>query len=107
MYDKAVDNYWLELNVNQQQSVVENIKKLTGKSHNKKIEFCKKTTAPTLRDIKMGLDDMAIFLKENPKEQVCYKAWSYIITLMMQNLKTERELKAPRKSPSLLKRWTN
>lgn len=89
MYDKAVDNYWLELNVNQQQSVVEKIKKLTGKSHNKKIEFCKKTTAPTLRDIKMGLDDMAIFLRENPKEQVCYKAWSYIITLMMQNLKTE------------------
>ena len=32
---------------------------------------------------------MAIFLRENPKEQVCYKAWSYIITLMMQNLKTE------------------
>lgn len=89
MYDKAVDNYWLELNVNQQQSVVEKIKKLTGKSHNKKIEFCKKTTAPTLRDVKMGLDDMAIFLRENSKEQVCYKAWSYIITLMMQNLKTE------------------
>lgn len=89
MYDKAVDNYWLELNVNQQQSVVEKIKKLTGKSHNKKIEFCKKTTAPTLRDIKMGLDDMAIFLRENSKEQACYKAWSYIITLMMQNLKTE------------------
>ena len=89
MYDKAVDNYWLELNNNQKQSVVEKIKKLTGKSHNEKIEFCKKTTAPTLRDIKMGFDDMAIFLKDNPKEQDCYKAWSYIITLMMQNLKTK------------------
>lgn len=89
MYNEAIDNYWQELNNSQKLSVVEKIKKLTGKSHNEKIDFCKKTTAPTLRDIKMGLDNIARFLNDNPKELDCHKAWSYIITLMIQNLKTE------------------
>ncbi len=89
LYDDAVDNYWRELNRSQKSSVVENIKKLTGKSHNEKISFCMKTSAPTLRDIKIELDNMARFLSDNPKEQDCHKAWSYVIGLMMKNLKTE------------------
>jgi hypothetical protein len=89
MYDDAVDNYWQELNINSKPSVVESIKKLTGKSHKQKIDFCIKTTAPTLRDLKVGLDSIAKFLNDNPKEQDCYKAWNYIITLMMQNLKSK------------------
>ena len=88
MYDDAVDNYWQELNNNQSLSVVEKIKGLKGKSHNRKIEFCMETTAPTFRDIKMELDSMARFLDDNPKEQDCHKTWSYITNLMMQNLKT-------------------
>ena len=89
MYDNAVDNYWQELNINPKSSVVENIKKLSGKSHKQKIGFCMKTTAPSLRDLKVELDNIAKFLNDNPKEQECYKAWNYIITLMMQNLKSK------------------
>lgn len=89
MYDDAVNNYWLELNKNQKKSIIDEIKSLKNYSHNKKIDFCITTVAPSFRDIKITLDEIVKMLSENLNEQGCIKSWEYIISLMIQNLKTK------------------
>lgn len=89
MYDEAVNNYWLLLNNKQDSSIVAKIKNLYSYSHNKKTRFCVYTTAPSFRDMKVALNGIVNLLNENLSEQGCTKAWAYIISLMMQNLKIE------------------
>lgn len=91
LYDEAVENYWLEADKNLRTDCVDAIKRLKDNCHNKKVDFCIKTVAPTLRDIKVALNDMVAFLKEKIDEQAQTRAWELLIALMLQNLKARKE----------------
>lgn len=87
LYDNAIDNYWLELNRTANKSIIEKIKGLNSFSQNKKIGFCIATVAPSIRDVKIALNDILTLIDKNEAEQgCCTKSWEYVISLMIQNI---------------------
>lgn len=86
MYDQAVENYWSELNITGNQSIVKAIARLKDLSHNIKISLCARCVNPSVRDFKIALADTSDAIKKDSTELSKSKAWQFVLNMMLTKL---------------------
>lgn len=89
-YELAVENYWIELNLNQEKSVISQIAQLKDHSQNAKVRICVKCANPTVRNLKIAIDDTLIALEQNKLELATSGAWQFVLNFMLQNIQAKK-----------------
>ena len=89
-YDLAVENYWIELNLHQEKSIISQIAQLKDHSQNVKVRICVMCANPTVRNLKLAIDDTLIALEQNRLEHATLGAWQFVLNYILQNIQAKK-----------------
>ncbi len=89
-YESAVENYWIELNIHPDKSIVSKIAELRDHSQNVKVRICVMCANPTVRNLKLAIDDTLNALERNNSEHATIGAWQFVLNHMLQKIQAKK-----------------
>ena len=89
-YDSAVENYWILLNSHPDKSIISQIARLRDNSQNIKVRLCVMCTNPSVRNLKLAIDDTLTALDTNKNEHATIEAWQFVLNYMLQKIQPKK-----------------
>ena len=89
-YDSAVENYWIQLNLHPDKSIISQIAKLSDHSQNVKVRLCVMCANPSVRNLKLAIDDTLKLLDSNKTEHATIEAWQFVLNYMLQKIQPKK-----------------
>ena len=89
-YDLAVENYWIELNLHQDSSVITKIAQLSDHSQNVKVMICSMCANPNVRNLKLAIDESINALERNKSEHATLGAWQFVLNHLLQKIQAKK-----------------
>jgi len=90
-YEAAIDNYWIQLNHTPDQSLISKIAQLKDQSQNIKVRLCVMCANPSVRGLKLAIDDTLTALRHNLGEHATIDAWQFVLNYMLQNIQAKKK----------------
>lgn len=89
-YEAAVENYWLQLDSHHDKSIISKIANLSDRSQNIKVRLCVVCANPTVRNLKLAVDDTLTALEADPKEHATIGAWQFVLNYILQKIQPKK-----------------
>lgn len=89
-YDSAVENYWIQLNLHPDKSIISQIAKLSDHSQNIKVRLCVMCANPSVRNLKLAIDDTLKALDASKTEHAAIGAWQFVLNYMLQKIQPKK-----------------
>lgn len=89
-YDSAVKNYWIQLSLHPDKSIISQIAKLSDHSQNIKVRLCVMSENPSVRNLKLAIDDTLNALNASKTEHATIGAWQFVLNYMLQKIQPKK-----------------
>ena len=89
-YDSAIENYWIQLNLHLDKSIISQIAKLSDHSQNVKVRLCVMCANPSVRNLKLAIDDTLKALEASKTEHAAIGAWQFVLNYMLQKIQPKK-----------------
>lgn len=89
-YDSAVENYWIQLSLHPDKSILSEIAKLSDHSQNVKVRLCVMCANPSVRNLKLAIDDTLKSLDASKTEHATIGAWQFVLNYMLQKIQPKK-----------------
>lgn len=89
-YDSAVENYWIQLSLHSDKSIISQIAKLSDHSQSIKVRLCVMCANPSVRYLKLAIDDTLKSLDANKTGHATIGAWHFVLNFMLQKIQPKK-----------------
>ena len=89
-YDSAVENFWMLLSLHPDKDIISQMAKLRDYSQNIKVRLCVMCANPSIRNLKLAIDDSLKSLGESKLEHATIGAWQFVLNYMLHKIQPKK-----------------